>query len=103
MGLRLGGLGLKLVGRSAGPGVQPLVAASSKTMRHAHLLTALLPPLCRWPVFVQNVTEAEDWGWPRLGVGCGAADGCFVVSYQQLNCATVFMGSAAGGFSAAGF
>jgi hypothetical protein len=44
------------------------------------LLTAHLPSLHRWPVFVKNVTEDEDWGWPHLGIGCGAAEGCFVVT-----------------------
>ncbi len=36
--------------------------------------------LARWPVFIKNVTETEDWGWPHLGIGCGAAEGCFNVT-----------------------
>ncbi len=43
-------------------------------------LPGALGPLYRFPVFVPNVTENETWGWPALGVGCTAEQGCYQAS-----------------------
>lgn len=65
---------------SLSTGLQPLGTPMAFYPVYEGNNTQTQAALFRAPVFAVNVTPNETWGWPANGVGCAAAEGCFVVS-----------------------